>query len=408
MPASDLMQRIERIHARQCPLVMAVTGGGSQAIATLLRVPGASRTVLEAGVYYAAESLADWLGSPPEQFCSARTGRAMAMVAFQRARWLTSRRQPRPAVVGLGCTASLASDRPKKGEHRAHVAWQTRETTFAAEIVLRKALRSRAEEEDLVAHLLLLLIEMATQPATNRTFSAADQTEAAALLRRQLSLAADERLAVARQDAPADWQAVLTGESTVVGRGPQAMAAPASRPRSIFPGAFNPRHEGHLAMAAVARRRFNRPVEYELSVTNVDKPPLDYIEMAQRSAQFGTDETLWFTRAPTFVEKSRIFPGCTFIVGTDTLARIGEPRYYEGRSATAQAASRDEALATMAALGCRFLVFGRRREAQFDSLETIVVPPALRVLCDGVPESEFRADISSTELRRAKLQEPSV
>ena len=64
---------------------MAVTGGGSRAISELLEVPGASRTVLEAVVPYAAPALIAWLGAKPEHFCEPRTARAMAMVGFQRA-----------------------------------------------------------------------------------------------------------------------------------------------------------------------------------------------------------------------------------------------------------------------------------------------------------------------------------
>ena len=42
--------------------VLAITGGGSGAIADILRVPGASRLLLEALVPYDARALADFLG----------------------------------------------------------------------------------------------------------------------------------------------------------------------------------------------------------------------------------------------------------------------------------------------------------------------------------------------------------
>ena len=41
----------------------------------------------------------------------------------------------------------------------------------------------------------------------------------------------------------------------------------------------------------------------------MDKPPLDYFEMERRLGQFAADQRLWLTRASTFVEKSRLFPG---------------------------------------------------------------------------------------------------
>jgi hypothetical protein len=53
----------------------------------------------------------------------------------------------------------------------------------------------------------------------------------------------------------------------------------------------------------------------------------------------------------------------------------------------------------LAEQGCRFLVFGRRLEERFLTLEDVRLPDALRALCEGVPEAVFRADISSTSLR---------
>ena len=90
MPDPTVEKLIRQIHAGSGQMVLAVTGGGSQAIADLLAVPGGSRTVLEAIVPYSAESLAEFLRCRPEHFCSARTARLMAMAAFQRAAALTA------------------------------------------------------------------------------------------------------------------------------------------------------------------------------------------------------------------------------------------------------------------------------------------------------------------------------
>jgi hypothetical protein len=100
------------------------------------------------------------------------------------------------------------------------------------------------------------------------------------------------------------------------------------------------------------------------------------------------------TRAPTFAEKATLAPGCVFVVGADTLQRIGDPKYYGGDSA-----KRDAAIAGIADHGCRFLMFGRMVAGKFSSLRELDLPALLRALCDEVPESEFRDDITSTELR---------
>src|SRR5262245_60483194 len=112
---------IEALHRAPYQYALAVTGGGSGAVAHLLNVPGGSRTILEALVPYHAEAMAAFLGRHPEQSCSAETSRLMARRAFERARRLA----PLGNAAGLGCTASLVSDRPKRGDHRFHLSVQT-------------------------------------------------------------------------------------------------------------------------------------------------------------------------------------------------------------------------------------------------------------------------------------------
>ena len=118
-----------KIHASGRQIVIAVTGGGSGAISALLQTPGASRSILEAIIPYSLAALTDWIGAKPEQACSAATARAMAMAAFMRAQELAPEADSQ-TWLGIGATASLATDRPKRGERRIHVAHQSAEATW--------------------------------------------------------------------------------------------------------------------------------------------------------------------------------------------------------------------------------------------------------------------------------------
>lgn len=164
--------------------------------------------------------------------------------------------------------------------------------------------------------------------------------------------------------------------------------------RLIFPGSFNPLHDGHRAMASYAESKFNHPVDFELSITNADKPILDYLDLEKRVQQNFSPRQLWLTRAPTFERKAKMFPGATFLVGADTICRIGDKRFYGDNESM-----RDRAIGYIAEQECKFLVFGRVIDSVFHDAHSFEVPANLLELCIKVPETEFRMDISSTNIR---------
>jgi hypothetical protein len=163
---------------------------------------------------------------------------------------------------------------------------------------------------------------------------------------------------------------------------------------AIFSGAFNPLHDGHREMAEVAAGLLDTTVAFEISIANVDKPALDFSDAACRVGQFAADQPIWLTRAATFVEKSKLFPCCTFVVGADTLFRIGQPQYYGGSGAAV-----DAAIDQFVVAECRFLVFGRLWDGSFKTIEQCGLPGRLMDLCRQVSESDFRMDVCSRDLR---------
>src|SRR5215467_4988073 len=146
-------QLISALHASGRKAALAITGGGSGAVGELLRVPGGSRLLIEAQVPYDALALATFLGFAPAQACSADTAIAMARSVRARAASLV----PAGAeLVGIGATAPLATDRPRKGEHRFHIAFANAARIAHCMGVITKVRRHRAAEEDLVSRAIVL------------------------------------------------------------------------------------------------------------------------------------------------------------------------------------------------------------------------------------------------------------
>src|SRR5439155_9842711 len=123
------------------------------------------------------------------------------------------------------------------------------------------------------------------------------------------------------------------------------------QPFVLFTGSFNPLHAGHVLLARIAEELRQQPSAFEISVTNVDKPPLSGETVRDRLAQFAWKSPVELTRAPTFVEKSRLFPGTTFVIGADTAERLVAPRYYGDDEVRMHLA-----LEEIANSGCSFLV----------------------------------------------------
>lgn len=336
-----------------------ITGGGSELLSELLTTPGASATVLDARVPYAAAALTELLGRAPEQACSDTTARGMAMAAFQRARAFGA-----DPAFGFACTASLASNRRKRGTHRAHVAVQTDSATYGAHLTFED---DRDVEERQLVELLWHALAMALELDLHR------------------SPHADPL--VAHTPAQRHWRDLILGEELAY------VTAPHDG-RLLLPGAFNPLHRAHARMLAIAEAKTGLAGAYELSIVNVDKPLLDYTEIDNRLRQF--DKPVWVTRLPTFLDKARHFPAARFALGIDTLVRLLEPGYYGSAEAM------DRALTELVDLDVGFVVFGRTVDGRFLGLADISLPDRIRALCQEVPRSEFDENISSTALRRSR------
>lgn len=404
---TDALRRlVAAMHATPTALVYEFAGAGAEALAWLHAVGGSSRTVLEATDRYVSASLADAIGSAPPQAVAPEVAVALARRARRRAAALVGSER---SVVGVGCTATIATDRVKRGEHRAHVAVVGALGCHELSLVLAKGARDRDGEERLVSTLVVHAAAIGV----------------GALHRRPLDLVEGDRFEERFVPAPA-LAALLDGRRDHLALTPAGDLCDAlpwpSEGVAIVAGSFNPLHEGHVGLARAATAHLGRRAAFELATRNAEKPTIDALELYRRAAQFLGRAPLLLTGVALFSDKAALYPGSTFVIGVDTAARVLAARFYDGADAL------DASLDAVRRHGCRFLVAGRRRDAtspagapaiaaapagddtreDFMTLDHLDVPARHADLFEALPEAAFRADVSSSALRERWVADGGV
>jgi hypothetical protein len=304
----------------------------------------------------------------------------MACHAYQRGLRLGAGCAP---VVGIGCTASIATDYAKRGKHgcRVCVVERTRCTQYA--LTLEKGARTRPEEEVLISKIVLQGLARACGLESTLKLDLRE-TE---LLKTGSSAYRDPLDSLLANDV--ETVAVRSDGDMATDRTLDGLA--------VLSGAFNPLHVGHTQLACTAAAYLHCRVVFELPVLNADKGALSHTEICRRMGQFRRPWQIVLTRQPLFAQKADCFKNSVFVVGYDTALRLLQSRYYDDDETKMEAA-----LAAIQAKGCRFLVAGRRWQGRFCTSTDLSIPAGFSDLFEELPERAFRFDTSSTEVREGK------
>lgn len=420
---------IQELHGVSAPCFYSVysTGGGVAALQWLLSVPGASKSMKLAHIPYARSAFQDILAQKGaykptvSSLCSEEAAVVLAKAAYEQTLQHVLAENPQDIhanIFGVGCTAALVTNTPKQGPHRCHLAVYSPTTAIRTKCITldKLAHRNRADEDALVSLFVLDMLRQQvgltalpaeafgylafnphTEPVTENTLPAANLLEG-----------------------------VLAGHQS------HMVLFPSSGPVSswtcsdqvqlpdsiVFPGSFNPLHEGHIALAKAALAHTGaKRVIFELAAVNADKPSIALDAILQRLEQFRAlpfDVAVAVTRLPLFTSKAGLFGGCHFLIGADTLVRLLDTKYYTTSSSETNGLLQlTKAMAAIHSAGCSFIVGGRAKDGAFFTLDDITSSSAvardmLEVfpgMFQGLREEDFRVDLSSTEIRKRMEQQ---
>ena len=357
---------IQKIHESKYRITFVSSGGGTNAISSLLKVPGASNTVLESYIPYSKKSMDLFLNRKPDHYCSLNTSLSMAANAYKKCMQIDPEYKKK-YLIGISVTASLATTYTKIGDHKFYISVQTESFTKSIECLLIKGSRSREEEEQLITEYVLSLVAECCGIEKNMPHH-------------------DEIPVIYTIKAEKSWKKLLNNDVNFI-------SSDRSTPELIFPGSFNPLHDGHLRMRELAEKKTGMRATFEICARNADKPPLTFHEIKRTLDQFTDNDSWVMTSAGRFSEKAEMFPNSVFIIGADTLMRVFDEKFYSNKKDMLDHIDRfnDHNI--------NFLVFGRKVNKKFISLRDIVIPENIKSRCTGFEEGSFRDDISSTELR---------
>jgi nicotinamide mononucleotide (NMN) deamidase PncC len=360
---------VEKIHSSPFKLVIVSSGGGTNAISSLLKVPGASNTILESYIPYSKESMNEFLNSKPDHYCSLDTCLSMAANAYKKSTKI-DRQSKSKHLLGIAITANLATTYKKKGDHKFFIVVQSHDYTKYLECYLEKDIRTREMEEELITGCVINLL-------SESCGLKCDLPEIS------------EQIKIHQIDAEKSWKKLFNSQVGYISN-------IKNTPELIFPGSFNPLHEGHIKMKELAEKKTGMHTTFEICAKNADKPPLTFYEIKRTIDQFQNDESWMLTSAGRFSEKAEMFPNSVFIIGADTLLRVFDEKFYKSHKDMMDHIQRfnDHNI--------NFLVFGRKVNQKFISLDKIKIPEIISARCTGFEETIFRDDISSTELRLTK------
>jgi nicotinamide mononucleotide (NMN) deamidase PncC len=346
---------------------VAATGAGAGLQQKLWSIPGSSAYLSGASFPYSQEEHSELLGFEPDKFCSPEDAIDLASAAYMKAASLSGKKP-----VGVGITASVASERAHRGDHRFHIAVITDDKTLAINAILEKGIGQEARTKD---------GDLCDDAGFHLTLAALG------LFQGDLFYEDATELAMKR----------FMEHPFFTSNGHRHIE-PQLEGCALMSGAYNPPHAGHFGTADACEAEFNRKVVFEITTNSPHKGALKVQDLLRRAKLLQGRDRLFTWSNPLYLDKARAYPGIPIVMGADALIRMLDPKW--GPNVL-------DMMKEFYELGTKFYVCGRMVDGKFTTLTDILMK---------LPEKEAdwywndpkktiflpldgRWDLSSTDLR---------
>lgn len=358
------------------------TGGGAGLQQELWKVPGSSAYLSGASFPYSTEEQVELLGFTPEHFCSEDAAIDLASAAYMKA-FNYGGKKP----VGLGITATVASEKEHRGDHRVHACIITDDKVLTYHYKLIKGVGEHRRYldggscDDVGFYMLLDTLGVGINPEGTTAEAGFHMLHC--------------------EDATEKALARFMLRPVFLMDGKRYPNLDSLSKFGLMPGAFNPPHEGHFGMADSFYKETNiRPV-FEISAKTPHKEPLKVQDMLKRAKMLRGRDVIFTVGLPYYLDKAKAYPGKPFVVGADAMVRMLDPKW--GMDIT-------DMLYEFLSLKTKFyvaerLINGKEVEAAdiveevADFLTEEYDETNLDLAYDLIEDLEGRWDISSTDIR---------
>lgn len=368
METASVFERLRAMGDKAPTLYIIATGAGAALAGAAWDPPGASAYLTGVSLPYAVEETQALLGFKPDKFVSSETAVDLALAAYMKA-WRPGRK-----AVGLGMTCSVASLCEHRGDHRVEACVFTDDGCWTTGDILTKAMgpAARYNDDERAREMAMALLDLALSDDPDPLLDCS--AEAACRLY---------------------FHPLFNADGTRTGA-----ASLQAKETVLFPGAFNPPHQGHFdggkaaLRAMAASHKQHRDVVYALVTDPPHKPALTVAQVLQRACMMRGHRLLVSRGDPLYIDKARRFPGAAIAMGADAMDRMLDPSW-----GPAIGPMLDE----FAALGTRFLVNPRRVGDEVLTPGRVISRRGYDALHRSAlfTPVDFQCDISSTQLREA-------